>query len=1313
MNNALLFIGGLLVVTLAALFAVPHFVDWNGYRGVFEEEASKVLGRDVRVGGDVNVRFLPTPYVRFEKVRLADPTGQTGEPFVRAESFTMRLSGPALLRGVLEANEIELDRPELTLALDNAGGGNWSTVQIKAGELPFVPQNVALHSVKIIDGAVAFYNAEAQQMARAEAIKGEFSAEALNGPFKFKGEALWGGEVRDIKFATTTPAAGGPFQLKATMRGTKSGTSYAIDTVVADLSSKPSIKGSLTGKIPLQALPTVTGEKPAEPVVMDLVSQIEANTGGAKISDITLTVENVAEPQLMTGSASAIWGSAPRLNVALTSKWLDLDRLAGAGQDSATFLKIKQLGLSTLRGLAGNGETAALIEVDQVKLGGETAGAMKIDAARRGPAVRLKELKVGLPGGSRLDLSGDLKDSDGKISFAGAGYLQGTNLARLLDWAAKSGANIDVKADGPYSAEGQVQITDDRLELKDATAEIGGKSFSGDVVVSGDSRRRVAVTLEALSIDTTQLFPATARVLDESLRRALGIAAVAPTGVAVSESAAVATPNEGDMSVRVLAGELKHLDKVFRDVDATVRMDGGKIHIPSAKFTTPAGLAVGIDARIIDAGKQPKGTVAYDFVASSSAAMKDMAAFTGLASLLPDANLARLTSAKLAGLVRLSNRHAGNADVTVDGTLQSAHVTGSAEFDGGLRGWRSGLSRVRLTSQSPSLATLVSAFALTKPASSELATSKAELVFASSGKMSEAAAATLAVSASGLKAQYDGGFTIADDGDIRLAGNVVVDAQSATDALMLVGVPSTSGSSGQKLSGTIATTREAGTWTLASRLLKLGGSSMHGSATLARNADGSPAITANAQVDTVTVAGLLAPLHDASPAASSDPAAAAEMPAAAAVWPSGTFNFASFETATGTVKLDYKTLHLHQGLAARDGKLELKLAPGEVEIANLSGTAAGGELSGALHFGKTAGGTNFRGALKIDGAELGLLSSKGRGTATLDAKATAQAQSVAGLMSVLSGSGTIALADASVPAPGPTMAAGVIAPMLSHKIRSQGDEVTIGLRAAVPAAKVDLGTRTVPFVIADGVAKLDQQSLQSAEGIVISATVVDLTTFAIDSSWKLAAVVPPLPLPPSPIPGWVAPQPKAPLPPAAIVYTGNLGALSDVAVSVDGTDMQRELAVRALERNVEELERLRQIDEHRAKMERERRLAIEAERAAAAAAQAAAKKQPAAQPQLPPILPESTGSSTGATGSGGQSSVAPTDATPPNQAVVPADGAAPPSDANAAQAVDAVIPEAAVPAPQPAVRPQPPRPRPAQARRTTSDEVMRSLGGYP
>jgi uncharacterized protein involved in outer membrane biogenesis len=176
MNNGLLFLGGLLVVVLAALFAVPNFIDWNGYRGVFEEEASKVLGRDVRVGGTVNLKLLPAPYVRFEKVRIANLTGQTGEPFVRVESFTMWLSGPALLRGVLEASEIELNKPVLTLAADSSGGGNWTNIELKPGDLPFVPRDVALRSVKLIDGAVSIYNAAAERVALLEGIYGELTA---------------------------------------------------------------------------------------------------------------------------------------------------------------------------------------------------------------------------------------------------------------------------------------------------------------------------------------------------------------------------------------------------------------------------------------------------------------------------------------------------------------------------------------------------------------------------------------------------------------------------------------------------------------------------------------------------------------------------------------------------------------------------------------------------------------------------------------------------------------------------------------------------------------------------------------------------------------------------------------------------------------------------------------------------------------------------------------------------------------------------------------------------------------------------------
>src|SRR2546425_12347583 len=101
MSNFFVTIAVFLITIIAALFAVPYFIDWNGYRGVFEEEATRILGREVRVGGDVNVRLLPAPYVRFDKLRIADPSATTGEPFFRAESFTMKLSVPPLLKGIL------------------------------------------------------------------------------------------------------------------------------------------------------------------------------------------------------------------------------------------------------------------------------------------------------------------------------------------------------------------------------------------------------------------------------------------------------------------------------------------------------------------------------------------------------------------------------------------------------------------------------------------------------------------------------------------------------------------------------------------------------------------------------------------------------------------------------------------------------------------------------------------------------------------------------------------------------------------------------------------------------------------------------------------------------------------------------------------------------------------------------------------------------------------------------------------------------------------------------------------------------------
>lgn len=166
MNNMLLFLAALLVLALSALFAAPWFVDWNDYRGVFEQQVSSLIGRTVNVGGDVSLTLLPSPVLRFEGVNVADENGEFDTPFMSARSFTVWLAVPPLLRGGLEAREVQLEEPVLNLKIKENGTGNWRDIGRADASLPFVPRSVALDSVKISDATVALARGGGRTLSR-------------------------------------------------------------------------------------------------------------------------------------------------------------------------------------------------------------------------------------------------------------------------------------------------------------------------------------------------------------------------------------------------------------------------------------------------------------------------------------------------------------------------------------------------------------------------------------------------------------------------------------------------------------------------------------------------------------------------------------------------------------------------------------------------------------------------------------------------------------------------------------------------------------------------------------------------------------------------------------------------------------------------------------------------------------------------------------------------------------------------------------------------------------------------------------------
>jgi hypothetical protein len=345
MSNFIIAIAVFLITVLGALFAVPYFVDWNGYRGVFEEEATRLLGREVRVGGAVNLHLLPTPYFRLEKVRIADTSVNLQEPFFRADSLTIKLSVPPILRGVVEANEIELQRPVLRLALDANGGWNWQSFGQALGNAAYLPSNVALTSVRITDGVLAVHAPNGSERTRFDDLNGELSA--LDGPYRYRGTLGKGRGEREVRIATARPEADGSVRFRASLRPLDGASTYTLDGRLVDLTGRPHIEGELTARLPVRELwqtPSQANARAARPALdeerkpdradaaFDLKAAASIDPAGATLTDLALSFEQDGKPQLITGGLKALWRDGFAVEMSLASQWLDLDRIAGGGE---------------------------------------------------------------------------------------------------------------------------------------------------------------------------------------------------------------------------------------------------------------------------------------------------------------------------------------------------------------------------------------------------------------------------------------------------------------------------------------------------------------------------------------------------------------------------------------------------------------------------------------------------------------------------------------------------------------------------------------------------------------------------------------------------------------------------------------------------------------------------------------------------------------------------------------------------------------------------------------------------------------------
>jgi hypothetical protein len=456
---------------------------------------------------------------------------------------------------------------------------------------------------------------------------------------------------------------------------------------------------------------------------------------------------------------------------------------------------------------------------------------------------------------------------------------------------------------------------------------------------------------------------------------------------------------------------------------------------------------------------------------------------------------------------------------------------------------------------------------------------------------------------------YNGRITLPAPDQTSASGTVKISSADARSAFALAGVKLGGGASGIPLATTLSLDLKDGTTKLATDALTLGASTVGGTLTLNnRGDDGARTVAASVTADKASFATLLAAVltgTSAEPAAALDPAApqgaqpprrdgktmaqAEEIPIPDA-WPEQAFDLSALDQLNGTVSARIGALAVEPGLTITDATLEASFGPRGITVSKLEGTAIGGKLSSTLDFEKARAGVGLTGALRIDIASTDTATATAGPGAPGDVAALAvdfsgRALSPAALVSSLTGKGVVTAGDATLTGMSPAAIAGVVEAAVTGKGPAAGDALTEAVRAAAKEGEVKLGKLEIPVVIGDGALKLDKVTVEAPEGRSTFSSVVDLASMKLDSEWQIE---------PRLNRASAAAQQRVYLPAISIVYAGKLSALSSLEPMVSTAALERELSVRKMERDVDQLEWLRKQDQARARQERERRKALEA-----------------------------------------------------------------------------------------------------------------------
>lgn len=1171
LNRIYIIVGTIAILALAGAFIVPRFIQWGDYRDRMELLAEGVFGTEVTIRGEIDFALLPAPRLAFSDVII----GPADKPVATVGAIEAQFALMDFLRDQYNLSALILKEPSIALELDENG------LLVSGIDLSAAGDGVALDQAHIENGRLILADRRAATSYALDAINGDLRLGSFAGPFQFQGNAAYAGRAYSIRVNSGVVDATGSARVSAFISDAGGLGSLSLDGALS-AGVAPKFDGTMILK---QAPPPAESAGQIRGNLL-LESKVTASTDRIVLNGYTLLPDENRAGMRLTGAASVRLGARNAFEAVVSGGVFTLPpRDADEDAGAMPYELVRLLGelpappLPPIPGQIG-------IDLAEIGLRGAALRNVRVDASTNGAIWTISRAEAELPGSTKVNLSGALRNDGGSVGFNGELSMTTARLDALSQLWRKSSKDNPL-FNVPAALSGQIMLAGNALGFSHGRLTLNGKVHALELRLGfGDEPRldlvgRFDDLAPGDSAIVGAMFP------DPNTDRSFGVSF--PEGSFSINS----------QTIRVLGLEAK-------DIQAEGSWSGSGLRFSKLASSDWGGIGLNVTGDFAGTLAHPVlvGSGHVDIARATAPGLDALYGFLGV----PDSWRPSLDRSLPATLdFNLANGDdEGSQRLTLNGTAGVARLDLSADMAGGLRGLaRDHVQIVGSLEAEDGSALMSQLSALEAPLFSGDGSAFASLF--AEGDAGAGFDARLSINMGNETLAYSGELSVLPGGELTGTGTLDVALEDGSGLAGIaggtgIGLGAVEASAGVDFYGTrsISVTGIAGS---------SGDTAFSGDIGVEQVAQ-RPSVEGSLHFDSLPGEGLVSALL--SPAA---------LIAGDAVWPDGPLAASRNTRPTrGSIAVTAGKIAVGNAILA-DAAFNLTWDAQALAISNLRGTIGGGTL-GATFSQCCAGpltGRTITGRVSLDNVDVKAIapastlagfSARVTGSTSFEGTGSSLAEAVAGL----AGEGNVALADLSLERLNPGVYPNLAG--LQDVLNIDADALNILIDQSLGQGPFTARNASGAFTIAGGTLRL-ANLMVAGNGARLSGGVdVALSTLGLDGSFVLTPF------------NYVDPSGLIENDAARIIARLR-GTLTAPVVSIDTTELVAAIQVRANELEVDRLEALRIEDEARQRaaaeernrlIEEQRKKAAE-EAAARAAAEEAARRALESQPQTGPAEP--------------------------------------------------------------------------------------------